>query len=96
MDSLIGAFAVLLVFQIAGGVLLGLGLRRWLRREFTCNSLFLFAWGLILGIIPFIPDAMVFAPHGDLLLVGLAFGIVIAIVALIALVPATLLGPQKQ
>ncbi len=96
MDTLIAAFAVLLVFQLVGAVLLGLALRRWLRREFSCNSYFLFVWGLILGIIPLIPGAMVFAPHGDLLLVGLAFGMVIAIVAVVALVPASLLRPQKR
>ncbi len=96
MDSLIVAFVVLLAFQVLGAVLLGLGLRRWLRREFSCNSFFLLVWGLILGVIPFIPGAMVFAPHGFLLLVGLAFGVFIAIVALVALVPVSLLRAQKR
>lgn len=95
MDSLIAAFVILLIFQIAGGVLLGLALRRWRRREFSCNSFFLVVWGLILGVVPFVPGVMVFAPHGDLLLVGLAAGVLVALVVLVGLVPDTLVGPRR-
>jgi len=81
----------LLIFNLGGGIAIGVFLRRLLRGQFACNTFFLLIWGALFGGIPlFINEGLMKGTPGFFALQLFVFG---AALLVTAFVPEILLEP---
>ena len=74
------------IFNLIGGIVIGLVLRGVMHGKFSCNTIFLLIWGVLFGGMPLLFGAEEFQKGAPLFLLVqvAAFGLPIVIVALIS------------
>ncbi len=81
----------LLIFNLGGGIAIGVFLRRLLRGQFACNTFFLLIWGALFGGIPlFINEGLLKGTPGFFAIQLFVFG---AAILVTAFAPNILLEP---
>jgi hypothetical protein len=84
---LIGTLAMICIFHIIGSAAMGATVRGWMRRGFSCNSLFMIVWGAMFGIAPLAIGYNLFVQHGAPYMFGIEIGVLIGAFLFVALVP---------